>query len=65
MHYAADEFEFCTCTQDDDGMLVPPTGDGWVLIQIDPAQVDRSAVLIVTWKRPRNPPQPPPECPGS
>lgn len=65
MHYSADEFEFCACTQEEDGMLQSPSGTGWILVQVDPAQVDGSAVLIATWMRPRNPPQPEPECPGA
>lgn len=53
-HYLpAADYEFCACTQEDDGTLNPPLGDGWMLISTNAAEDGDAAVLIATWARPR------------
>lgn len=48
---SADEYDFMACTQEDDGQLLPPDGDGWILVQTNAAEDDDAAILIATWAR--------------
>ncbi len=55
MEYPADRFEFKACTQEVDGELKPPAGDGWLLIGTNAAEDGDAAILIATWARPKRP----------
>jgi hypothetical protein len=51
--YAADAYDFFAIIQDKPGPLLPPPGNGWILVQVSAAEDGDAAILLVTWARPK------------